>query len=155
LENSFRKSGSLEDVLDCKRALRDIRCVFKDPHVTRHESRRRKTEHLPERKIPRHHSEYNTDRLEGNPCSAVFHNDIFVCEKRLSAFGIVATGERALLSASAIPALMGFPISIVMRRPSSFFSASRISAARVINAARSANGNSRCSRKALAARVSV
>ena len=61
-----------EDFLDCESALRDVRCVLEQSDVAGHQRRRGETEHLPERKIPRHDRQHDAQRLESDPRLPVF-----------------------------------------------------------------------------------
>src|SRR4051812_24077729 len=63
LENAVSKSGVAKDVFNSERALRNIRSVFEQTHVTRKQCRCGKSEDLPERKIPRHDRQYRSERL--------------------------------------------------------------------------------------------
>ena len=63
-EQVLRKSRAPEHVLDRERAAGHVRRVLQHGRVARHQARRREAEHLPERKVPRHHREHDAERIE-------------------------------------------------------------------------------------------
>ena len=65
LKRTFGKSGFQENAFNRQRALRHVGGMLQQSNIARHQRRRRETEHLPERKIPRHHREYR-DRAADN-----------------------------------------------------------------------------------------
>src|SRR5687767_9165148 len=64
--------------------------------VSGHESGGSETEYLPEWKIPRHHCENDTHRLERNPRFSFGRLHRLIGEESLRVPGVVPTGERAL-----------------------------------------------------------
>src|SRR6185436_6769523 len=72
--------------------------MFEKTNVTCHQCWCGKTQHLPEREVPRHHCEHRTDWLK--PHEAFFRvgfNDN-ICKMSLGIFRIVSTNPGALLS---------------------------------------------------------
>jgi hypothetical protein len=86
-----------EDVLDRQRTTGNVRCMLQHRRVARHEAGGGEAEHLPERKIPRHHGEHDAQRPEGDDALARIGLHGFVREKARGVFGEVVAGERAFL----------------------------------------------------------
>src|SRR6266404_1337062 len=83
-------------VFNRERALRDVRSMFQQTNIARHQGRRRESKYLPERKIPRHDCEHDTERLITNKTPGGVRLGDFIREVPLSILGIVATNPRAL-----------------------------------------------------------
>ena len=83
LKHAARRAGVDEQLLERERALRHVRRMLEQPDVARHERRRGEADHLPERKIPRHHREHDAERLEGDVAALAFDVDRLVGEKAL------------------------------------------------------------------------
>ena len=64
--NPSGKPASPEHRFDGQRAARHVARVLQDAAVARHQGRCGKAEHLPERKVPRHHGEHHAERIEGD-----------------------------------------------------------------------------------------
>ena len=96
-EHAFRKSRLHEHLFDCERAARHVRRVFQYAGIARHQRRRCKPEHLPERKVPRHDGEHDAQRLERDVGLRRLGLDHLRREMRLGVIGVVVAAERALL----------------------------------------------------------
>ncbi len=74
--------------------------MLENARIPSHEGRCREPKYLPEREIPRHDRQNDSDRLERNPALATLHLHRLVGEKALGVFRVVPTGCRALLGLS-------------------------------------------------------
>src|SRR5690606_36455378 len=63
LKSSFREPGFGKDLLNMQSTTENVGSVFQQTDVAGHERRRRKPEHLPERKIPGHHGQDDAKRV--------------------------------------------------------------------------------------------
>jgi len=70
--------------------------MFQQTHVARHQRRGRKSEHLPERKIPWHDGEYRSDRLVADVALLRRRHYGLVRQESLGIFSVIAAGRRAL-----------------------------------------------------------
>ena len=97
LKNAFVKTGAAKDFFDRERALRNVGRVFEQADVSGHQRRRRKTEHLPERKIPRHDGEDWSERLITNETSRRAGLRRLVFQKSFCVLGVESATARAFL----------------------------------------------------------
>ena len=95
LEGAFGKSRTRKNFLDLERALGNIRCMFEQPDIARHQRGRDKTEDLPEGKIPRHDRENRTKRLIMDVALRGRSLNCFIGQKALCVLCIVAAGPCA------------------------------------------------------------
>ena len=81
----------VEHVFYGLRAQHHIRCMFEQTHIAGGDGRRSEAEDLPERKVPRHHGEHDTQGLihDATACSITLNQ--FISEKRRAMFGVEAT----------------------------------------------------------------
>ena len=96
LKNALRESSLAEHLFDGKRALRHVRGMLQQADITRHQGRSGKADHLPERKIPRHHCQYRPDGQISNKTLLRSRVDHFVGQKPLGVLGVVPAGSGAL-----------------------------------------------------------
>ncbi|CAO0831782.1 hypothetical protein SMICM17S_09809 [Streptomyces microflavus] len=61
-ETPRRESGAVEQILQVERGLRHVRRVLEEAYVARHQRGGGEAHHLPEREVPRHHGEDDTER---------------------------------------------------------------------------------------------
>src|SRR5205085_4374527 len=97
LKRALHESGASKNVFDRERALGNVGSVLEDADVSGHQRRRGKSKDLPERKIPRHDGEYDTERLKRHPACATFHLHWLIGEKSLGVLSIVGARRSALL----------------------------------------------------------
>src|SRR5262249_13053387 len=74
LKDTGGKTGSPENVLDRHGALRNVGGMLQESDIACHQRRRRKPEHLPEWKVPRHDCQNRAQRViayEGPSCSGL------------------------------------------------------------------------------------
>ena len=93
----FRKARLAEHRFDRERAARHVRGVLEQSRIAGHEARGRKSEHLPEREIPRHHGENDADRIERDKALARLGQHRFAGQELGGVVGIEGTAERAFL----------------------------------------------------------
>jgi hypothetical protein len=62
VEGAGREAAALEKGVEVERRLRHVGGVLEQAGVARHERRGRESDHLPERVVPRHDREHDTDR---------------------------------------------------------------------------------------------
>ena len=96
-----RKAGVAEHRLDRERAARDVAGVLQHGAVAGHQRRRGEAEHLPERKVPRHHREHDAERVEGHEGLRAVDVDRLAREVRRGVVGEVVAGARALVDLGA------------------------------------------------------
>jgi hypothetical protein len=58
----------VQHLLDGERAARHVARMLEERSVARHQRGGGKSEDLPEREVPRHHREHDTERIEGDEC---------------------------------------------------------------------------------------
>jgi hypothetical protein len=92
-----RKAGLLKDALDRQGASWHVRRVLQDADVSGHQGWRGEAEHLPQREVPRHDGEDDTERFEDGVRFGAFGGDDVWCEVRLGVVRIVIADPRALL----------------------------------------------------------
>ena len=88
LENALRKTGRAECLLNGERTLGDVRGVFEEADVARHESGSGKAKHLPERKVPRHDCQHRAQRLERDVALGRIGGDALRLKESLSVVGV-------------------------------------------------------------------
>src|SRR2546430_1371063 len=96
-QQALGKTGLSEGLLDRERALRHVRRVFEDGCVAGHESWRRETKDLPERKVPRHDREDDPERLESDDAPPRVRANLLVGEVAGGAPREMLGAERAFL----------------------------------------------------------
>src|SRR5207253_4933990 len=96
LKNSLVESCATEKLLNRQRALRNVGRVFENPDVAGHYSGRGESEHLPERKIPRHDRQNRPHRLIVNITATRVRLRGFIFQKTFGVLGVVATPACAL-----------------------------------------------------------
>ena len=69
--------------------------MLEQANVAGRDGRRGEPNHLPERKIPRHHGEHHADRLECDEAALARDVDGFVGEKARRVVGVEAAAARA------------------------------------------------------------
>src|ERR1044072_2179658 len=70
--------------------------MLQQPDIASHQRWRRKAKHLPERKIPRHHSEHRPERVKAYVTLLRVRLNNLISEVMRRVFGVVATDPRAL-----------------------------------------------------------
>ena len=88
LKNALVEAGSAKDLFNRERTLRNVGRVFQESHVSRQQGRRRKSKHLPERKIPGHDSENRPERFIMNVTLGCIGLRGLVFQESLSIFGV-------------------------------------------------------------------
>ena len=112
LKHAARRARLLEQLFERERALRHVRRVLEQADVAGGDRRRREPNHLPERKIPRHHGEHDADRLERDEAALAGNIDRLVGEKARARCRHRSDTPRAHFAASSIAAPIGLPISM-------------------------------------------
>ena len=88
LEHAGIKTGFAERFFNGERALRHIGGMFKETDISRHQGRRRKPEHLPERKVPWHDREDGSERIITDIASPGIRRYDLFAQKFLAVFRI-------------------------------------------------------------------
>ena len=104
LKNAFLESGSAKNIFDRQGALRNVRRVFEQADIARHQRRRGETEHLPEGKIPRHDREHGADWLVTHITAPRVGRNALIGEKALGVLRVesaTADAFRYLLDSCA------------------------------------------------------
>ncbi len=96
LEHAVGAAGVLEHRLDRQTALRHVRRVFEEHHVSRQQRRRCEPEHLPERKVPGHDGEHGAERLVADVAARGIGRDVdhFVGQERRAVRRVVPAAAR-------------------------------------------------------------
>src|ERR1700685_619656 len=70
--------------------------MFQQAHIAGHQCRRKKSKHLPEREVPRHYREHNTERIPSDIAARVLSLDKLRRENRLTLLCIIAARSGTL-----------------------------------------------------------
>ena len=97
LEQPVGEPGITHHILDRDRAAGNARGMLQDGCVSSHDRRRRKPEHLPEREIPRHHCQDDTQGLKLDPASDRIGRHFFGFEESGRVLGIVVAPPGAFV----------------------------------------------------------
>ena len=92
-----RDTRFVKHLLDGERTARDVTGMLQERPVARHQRRRGETEQLPEGKIPRHHREDDSDRIEGDEGFSLTRVDRLVREIAFRMIGKPVAIECAFL----------------------------------------------------------
>ena len=102
LKHAFRETGAAKNIFNRERALRNVGGVFEQNDIARHQSGRGETEHLPERKIPRHDGENRPHRLVANKVAGGFGLCGPIFQKTFRILRIKPAAKRTHFSISSI-----------------------------------------------------
>ena len=72
--------------------LRNVGRVLQQSRIARHQRRRGKSKHLPERKIPRHHRQHHAQRLVRDEAFPRVGRHFFIGQEFLGVFRVIAAG---------------------------------------------------------------
>ena len=97
MKRAIGKTRAVEDVCDRQGALRHVRGLLEQTNVAGHQRRRGETKDLPERKIPWHDRQHDTQRLEMHVAFRSVSFDNLICEMSLGVLSVIATNPGALL----------------------------------------------------------
>ncbi len=97
LKGAFGEAGSAKDLLQGKRAARDVGSMLEQPYVARHQGWSRKAHDLPEREVPRHHREDWPQRQVADVALVGIGLDRLVREKAGAVFCEKAAARSAFL----------------------------------------------------------